>query len=224
MRNHFLADLKTAISQTVHQCNNHLSIILSNSELALSITDGEKIKKKIESNMNRVSQLTELLLQLNKLATVNTEIKNVHLKSFFELSLKQVQAQASSRHIQCSTKLTADGLLPIPAHVFELIIELVGANGMSAATTGSVQEISVEVLKSDAGISIKAHNSGKMPESTIDRDVFKNYFSNRNEPVYDMLGAIKCLTEFLGGEVSYKSKGVTNEIFINLPLKYENDI
>ncbi|MCC2678579.1 MAG: hypothetical protein K0R29_1155 [Pseudobdellovibrio sp.] len=221
MGQQFLADLKTAVSQAVHQCNNHLSIILSNCELTLALNDPELSKKKMESCISRVAQLTDLLAQLNRFATVNGEIKPVNIRQLFETAFKQIEARANAQQILCTTHVLADGLTPLPVQIFTLLTELLGTNALLSAAAGSEKKVSFEVLQLNGEITIHAANSGKDPDSTIEKTVFGTYFSNKSEPVYDSLASVKSLTDLLGGKIEYKKNNGMNELILRLPLKYE---
>jgi len=221
MNQQFLADLKIAVCQAVHQCNNHLSIILSNCELALAVDTPEMTKKKLESCIIRVTQLTELLAQLNRLANVGTEIQNTNIRALFETPLKQIEAKAKTQHIHCSSQVVADGLFALPSQIITLLIELLGNNALLAASSGFDKKVSFEVIQLNGEVTIHAANSGKEPESTIEKTVFSNYFSNRAEPVYDSLASVQSLTKLLHGTIEFKKNIGMNELIIKLPLNYD---
>ncbi len=224
MRNHFIADLKNAISQAVHQCNNHLSIILSNCELALAIDNQQVVKKKIESNLIRVTEMTELLAQLNRFSNINTEIKPIDLKLLFSNQLTQIAARAYDKQIDCSIQTDVEGIFSVPADVIQLIMELLGTNAIAAAQAGSEKKISFVIVLSNDKVSITASNSGTDAGLRSEKMAFQTFYSDRNEPVFEYLGIVKSLTVLLGGHITFQKNYEKNKIELNIPLKYENDI
>lgn len=230
MTNRFLADLKKAVNQAVHQCNNHLSIILNNCELSLASKDFDSAKKKIEGSILRVNQLTELLLQLNRFAAVNGDIRLTGLRPLFESPLKQIEARAKTLQIGVSAHVVADGVFAVPADAIQLLIEHLGSNAISAASagadssTGKVKKITFEVLQMNKEITILAANSGNAPEGISEKIVFNSYFTDRSQPAFEYLAAIKSLTEILGGQMTYKKKSDMNEVYVKLPLQYDSKV
>lgn len=224
MRNSFLADLKNAISQAVHQCNNHLSIILSNCELALAINNAEVVKKKIESNLVRVTEMTDLLAQLNRFSNINTDIKPTDLKWLLADPLNQVAARCYDNQIQCSIQSEVEGIFSLPADVIQMILELLGKNAITSAQTSADKKISFVVQHSNDKLSLTASNSGTDAGLRAEKAAFQTFYSDRNEPVYNYLGIVKSLTELLGGHITFQKNLAMNKVQLIIPLKYEDNI
>lgn len=221
MSNSFLADLKAAISQAIHQCNNHLAIILSNSELALVMSDPAAIKSKTESNIARVSQITELLTKLSQLANIETGTSPTNLKNFFEGSLKQMEALAHSQHIQMITQVKIEGILPIPTQVFQILMQTLGYNAVNAIGEATIRKIEASVATALDEIHIQIANSGAAPEKMDYDFIFNNFFSSKKTTAGDYLGLVRSLTTLLGGKFQYNRTETMNILHLTLPTKYE---
>jgi len=224
MQNRFLGELKKAVNQAVHQCNNHLSIILSNCEMALSSQDPAVAKKKIENGIARIAQLTDLLSQLNRFANINGDLKPTALRNLFENAFVTTSAQAQDLNSVFNAHIVADGAFTIPAQVFQIIVELLGANAISAVKTVADRKIYFEILQMKGEVTILAANSGQAPEAAIEKSIFSTYFYDAGKPVLDSLAAVSSLTKLLGGEISYARNNGMNEILLKLPLTYESKV
>lgn len=224
MQNRFLSELKKAVNQAVHQCNNHLSIILSNCEMAMASNDPSMTKKKIENGMTRIAQLTDLLSQLNRFANINGDLKPTALRNLFEDAFVTTSARAQDLNSAFSAHIVADGAFTIPAEVFQLIVELLGANAISAVKTVNDRKINFEILQMKGEVTILASNSGQAPEAASEKLAFNSFYYDAGKPVFDSLAAVSSLTKLLGGEISYTRNSGMNEILLKLPLTYDNKV
>lgn len=192
--------------------------------MALASPDPALAKKRIENGIDRIAQITDLLSHLQRFANVNGDLKPTALRKLFEEALLATSIRAKELSADFSAHIVADGAFTIPAQVFQIIIEILGANALSAIKPEAHKKIAFEILQMKGEITILASNSGKAPEPGNEKAIFKSYFADAGKPTFDSLATVSSLTKLLGGEISYSHNNSMSEILLKLPLSYESKV
>jgi signal transduction histidine kinase len=214
----FLNDLKAAVNQAIHHCNNHLAIVLSNSELILALENPDSTKKKTESTLARVALLTDLLAQLGQLFNLDPSFEKINLNSFLKAEVGHHSSLAAAEGIQVSTEINADGDTNVRASAVKLLIHILFRNAVSALKPSPEKNLRVSVKKNNGLLDFELFNSGAAPESLEESFLFHSFFPAKKESTCDFLASAACLTRLLGGKINFSRVSNDNLIKVSIPV------
>jgi signal transduction histidine kinase len=199
----FYSDLKSAVNQAIHQCNNHLAIILSNSELTLALQNPETTLKKTESSITRVALLTDLLAQLSQLFNADLSFSEIDLASLIKHEMSHHTDQAKAEGLEVNLNVECAGSIHQRPNVLKLLIHLLFRNAVSALSTSEVKIMNCRAHSQGNKVILEISNSGNAPEISQTEAVFSSFFGTKKDTSCDFLGAAASLTKLLGGQITY---------------------
>lgn len=216
-----LHDLKEAVSQAVHQCNNHLAIILTNCELIQISNDPVVIEKKTNSILSRVEILGEVLTALNNFSHFEYDATIVQSDLKDELNKAINNSQELFLNSSSQVKVTGLSIAPIVTQVDILsqAIQLLFKSCLffSEKLSERYLKISIEDAGSHYLISF-ATPSGSNPEDDFSdqEKMFKTYFPSKKNIFCEGLALASTYIKLLAGTISL-SKNST-EAIINIKI------
>ena len=213
-----------------HELRTPISAMRLENELALdddslTVKDAKELLRSNIEELDKLTQLSEGLLQLAQLDNDSLEMKSVKVSSVVNQAIGRVAKEAGNKKQAISTKKIDTGTMTVnePSVVEALVTLLENAIKYSPEKA----EISVTTKRSKTALDIVVKDNGIGIPEAVQEHIFDRFYrvdSSRNKQVADGYGIglsiAKSVVESHGGTISVKSaEGAGSTFTLSFPVK-----
>jgi len=227
-RSEKMASIGQIATGVAHEIGNPIGIVLGYVELLkgsdLAYDEKEDFLRRIESEINRISEIIRQLLDFSRPSSGKKEVTRFHASVDEVVSLLEPQPMMSGIDIKTSLDADHDTVWADPARLKQLIVNLLINSAESIGESEGQQNaktISIETTNRDDSLLIKFSDNGPgVPDDGIER-IFDPFYTTKDPGKGTGLGLSVCHSIIDGLQGDIRAENMSEKGFmitVSLPL------
>lgn len=216
-------ELQTVIARGVHECNNHLAVILTNCDMIQLINTPENTNQKIESIQKRVSLISQILRALSSFSRIeyNKNLETINAKLLLDRVISNLNSSLVDAKIEISVDVSSDLNLATVPEIFEQMIRFLVQNSIDSVNETNVKKINIAAQADKKNIYFKVSDSGQLVEADVAEKMFKPFFTTKDSHLGQGLTLASTYAKLMGGEIKFTQNQEKNCMSVCLPERME---